>query len=152
MASSRKLLSHLPQGAIIKQKRSREQIDVDQGNLTVSTNKRRRVCAGASKNSSGDARIFRDVVANIVFRPSNSPWMFSVSLSQGQLFDRSIQSIPRISVCRIIPNDSPVFDLVKRGLLDDFRSLLQEGKASLRDHDEQGMPLLHVSLHYVSSS
>ncbi|RBR03583.1 uncharacterized protein FIESC28_11740 [Fusarium coffeatum] len=145
VASSRKLLSHLPQGAIIKQKRIREQIDVDQGYLTISTNKRRRVCSGAPKDSSGNTSTYRDVVANIVFRPSNSPWMFSVSLSQGQLFDRSIQSIPRISVCRIIPNDSPVFDLVKRGLLDDFRSLLQEGKASLRDHDEQGMPLLHYA-------
>ncbi|KAI1060950.1 hypothetical protein LB507_010146 [Fusarium sp. FIESC RH6] len=145
VASSRKLLSHLPQGVIIKQKRIREQIDVDQGYLTISTNKRRRICVAAPKNSSEDASTFRDVVANIVFRPSNSPWMFSVSLSQGQLFDPSIQSIPRISVCRIIPNDSPVFDLVKRGLLDDFRSLLQEGKASLRDHDEQGMPLLHYA-------
>lgn len=151
-ASSRKLLSYLPQGAIIQQKRVREQIDVDHGYLTVSTNKRRRVCAGASKGSSGNTSTFRDVVANIVFRPSNSPWMFSVSLSQGQLFDRSIQSIPRISVCRIIPNDSPVFDLVKRGLLDDFRNLLQEGKASLRDHDEQGMPLLHVCLLCIPSS
>ncbi|CAG7562353.1 unnamed protein product [Fusarium equiseti] len=132
-------------GAIIQQKRVREQIDVGHGYLTVSTNKRRRVCAGAPKGSSGNTSTFRDVVANIVFRPSNSPWMFSVSLSQGQLFDRSIQSIPRISVCRIIPNDSPVFDLVQRGLLDDFRNLLQEGKASLRDHDEQGMPLLHYA-------
>jgi hypothetical protein len=71
--------------------------------------------------------------------------MFSVSLSQGQLFDRSIQSIPRISVCRIVPNDSLVFTLVKEGSLKEFMTMLQEGKASLRDHDEQGMPLLHVS-------
>jgi hypothetical protein len=70
--------------------------------------------------------------------------MFSVSLSQGQLFDRSIQSIPRISICRIVPNDSLVFTLVKQGSLKEFMTMLQEGKASLRDHDEQGMPLLHV--------
>lgn len=70
--------------------------------------------------------------------------MFTVSVSQGQLFDRSIQSIPRISVSPIRPNDSLVFRLVQEGRLDDFRILLGQGKASLRDHDEQGMPLLHV--------
>ncbi|RBR04202.1 hypothetical protein FVER53590_08826 [Fusarium verticillioides] len=141
---SRKLRFQLPHGTVIKQKRMREEIDVDQGYLTISTNKRRRICSGVA-NPSAKVNTFRDVVASIVFRPSNSPWMFSVSLSQGQLFDRSIQSIPRISVCRIVPNDSPVFTLVKQGSLKEFITMLQEGKASLRDHDEQGMPLLHYA-------
>ncbi|KAG5789072.1 hypothetical protein H9Q69_011860 [Fusarium xylarioides] len=141
---SRKIRSQLPHGTIIKQKRLREEIDVDHGYLTISTNKRRRICTGVA-DPSGNVNTFRDVVANIVFRPSDSPWMFSVSLSQGQLFDRSIQSIPRISVCRIVPNDSTVFTLVKQGSLKEFITMLQEGKASLRDHDEQGMPLLHYA-------
>ncbi|KAF5990597.1 hypothetical protein FBULB1_75 [Fusarium bulbicola] len=145
VSGSRKLRSHLPHGTVIKQKRIREEIDVDHGYLTISTNKRRRICTISSSDPSGGVKTFRDVVANIVFRPSNSPWMFSVSLSQGQLFDRSIQSIPRISVCRIVPNDSPVFTLVKQGSLKEFTAMLQEGKASLRDHDEQGMPLLHYA-------
>ncbi|KAF5694406.1 hypothetical protein FDENT_1273 [Fusarium denticulatum] len=143
-SGSRKLRSQLPHGTVIKQKRLREEIDVDHGYLTISTNKRRRICSGVA-DPSGNVNTFRDVVANIVFRPSNSPWMFSVSLSQGQLFDRSIQSIPRISVCRIVPNDSLVFTLVKQGSLKEFTTMLQEGKASLRDHDEQGMPLLHYA-------
>ncbi|QGI69963.1 hypothetical protein CEK26_002296 [Fusarium fujikuroi] len=144
-SGSRKLRSHLPHGTIIKQKRIREEIDVDHGYLTISTNKRRRICTGSSPGSSGSINTFRDVVANLVFRPSSSPWMFSVSLSQGQLFDRSIQSIPRISVCHIVPNDSPVFTLVKQGSLKEFIVMLQDGKASLRDHDEQGMPLPHYA-------
>ncbi|KAI8665653.1 hypothetical protein LRP88_03841 [Fusarium phalaenopsidis] len=135
--------AHLPTGAIIKQKRAREEIDVEYGFLTVSVNKRRRV--SRRSDSSENASIHRDVVANIMFRPSTSPWMFSISVSQGQLFDRSIQSIPRISVCPIIPNGSPVFRLVQEGKLREFRVLLDEGKASLRDHDEQGMPLLHYA-------
>ncbi|KAF4965825.1 hypothetical protein FSARC_6418 [Fusarium sarcochroum] len=143
--SSNKLLSCMPRGTIIKQKRLREEIDANHGYLTISTNKRRRVCQGVTSNSSGNATTFRDVVASIVFRPSNFPWMLSVSLSQGQLFDRSVQSIPRISVCPIVPNDSPVFTLVKQGQLKEFTALLTEGKASLRDHDEQGMPLLHYA-------
>ncbi|EMT71109.1 hypothetical protein NOF04DRAFT_13591 [Fusarium oxysporum II5] len=144
VSGSRKLRSHLPHGTIIKQKRLREEIDVDHGYLTISTNKRRRICT-RDIDASGNVDTFRDVVANIVFRPSNSPWMFLVSLSQGQLFDRSIQSIPRISICRIVPNDSLVFTLVKQGSLKEFMTMLQEGKASLRDHDEQGMPLLHYA-------
>ncbi|KAF4503445.1 hypothetical protein FAGAP_299 [Fusarium agapanthi] len=127
-SGARKLRSHLPHGTIIKQKRIREEIDVDHGYLTISTNKRRRICTSSSSDPSGGVNTFRDVVANIVFRPSNSPWMFSVSFSQGQLFDRSFQSIPRIS-----------------GSLKEFIAMLQEGKASLRDHDEQGMPLLHYA-------
>ncbi|KAF4445332.1 hypothetical protein F53441_10881 [Fusarium austroafricanum] len=142
---SKKLRSYLPHGTIIEQKRRREEIDVDHGRLTISTNKRRRICKGASSSTSGNINTFRDVVANIVFRPSKSPWMFSVSLSQGQLFDRSIQSIPRISVCRIIADNSPVFTLVKNGQLKELKMLLQEGKATLRDHDEQGMSLLHYA-------
>ncbi|KAM6530371.1 hypothetical protein FALCPG4_008498 [Fusarium falciforme] len=137
------LRAHLPTGAIVKQKRAREEIDVEHGFLTVSVNKRRRVFRGS--NSPENASTHRDVVANIMFRPSASPWMFSVSVSQGQLFDRSIQSIPRISVCPIIANGSPVFRLVQEGKLREFRILLDEGKASLRDHDEQGMPLLHYA-------
>ncbi|RMJ14399.1 hypothetical protein CDV36_005951 [Fusarium kuroshium] len=141
--NSTHLRAHLPTGVIIKQKRAREEIDVEHGFLTVSVNKRRRV--SQRSNSSENASTHRDVVANIMFRPSQSPWMFSVSVSQGQLFDRSIQSIPRISVCPIIPNGSPVFRLVQEGKLREFRILLDEGKASLRDHDEQGMPLLHYA-------
>ncbi|EEU38837.1 uncharacterized protein NECHADRAFT_83143 [Fusarium vanettenii 77-13-4] len=141
--NSTHLRAHLPTGAIIRQKRAREEIDVEHGFLTVSVNKRRRV--SRRPNSSENASTHRDVVANIMFRPSQSPWMFSVSVSQGQLFDRSIQSIPRISVCPIIPNGSPVFRLVQEGKLREFRVLLDEGKASLRDHDEQGMPLLHYA-------
>ncbi|RSL41948.1 hypothetical protein CEP54_015656 [Fusarium duplospermum] len=141
--NSTHLRAHLPTGAIIKQKRAREEIDVEHGFLTVSVNKRRRI--SHRPNSSENASTHQDVVANIMFRPSQSPWMFSVSVSQGQLFDRSIQSIPRISVCPIIPNGSPVFRLVQEGKLREFRILLEEGKASLRDHDEQGMPLLHYA-------
>lgn len=109
--NSAHLRAHLPAGAIIKQKRAREEINVKHGSLTVSVNKRRRLSQRSSHSE--DARTHRDVVANIRFRPSDSPWMFSVLVSQGQLYDRSIQSILRISVCPIIPNESPVFRLVQ---------------------------------------
>ncbi|KAH6886950.1 hypothetical protein B0T10DRAFT_490532 [Thelonectria olida] len=143
--SSKQFLACLPSEAVIKQKRVREQINLDHGYLTISTNKRRRICQTSKPDSSGNMSTYRDVVANIMFRPSTSPWMFAVSVSQGQLFDRSMQSIPRISICPILPNDSPVFRLVQGGQLDELRILLDERKASLRDHDEQGMPLLHYA-------
>ncbi|POR38554.1 hypothetical protein TPAR_01252 [Tolypocladium paradoxum] len=143
--NSNQLLADLPGGTVIKQKRLREEINVNYGYFTITTNKRRRICRAPVPDSSGNASSHGDVMANLMFRPSDSSWMFTVSVSQGQLFDRSTQSIPRISVSPILPNDSLVFRLVQEGRLDDFRILLDEGKASLRDHDEQGMPLLHYA-------
>jgi hypothetical protein len=53
--------------------------------------------------------------------------------------------IPRLSINNIIPADSLVFTLVKRGRMAEFQELLMSGKASLRDHDEYGTSLLFVS-------
>lgn len=85
------------------------------------------------------------MVASITFRPSDENWMLNISAFQSQIFGGSVQSIPRISVSPIVPNDSLVFRLVREGQLEEFLMLLAEGKASIRDHDEQGMSLLHVS-------
>jgi hypothetical protein len=44
-----------------------------------------------------------------------------------------------------LPNDSPIFSLVENGDMDGLLSLLSQGKASLRDRNSFGTPLLHVS-------
>lgn len=80
---SNRLLACLPQNTVIKQKRLREEISVNSGYLTISTNKRRRVARTSESDSSGSVGTHRDVIANITFRPSDSPWMFTVSVSQG---------------------------------------------------------------------
>ena len=58
-------------------------------------------------------------------------------------------SIPVLWVNNVVPADSPVFSVVKEGRLEEFMELLQDGRASLRDHDEYGASLLHVSIFFV---
>ena len=53
-------------------------------------------------------------------------------------------AIPRLSVHNIIPNNSPVFDVVRSGYLARFEEMLRKGEASLRDQDEHGASLLFV--------
>jgi len=54
--------------------------------------------------------------------------------------------VPRLSINPILPKDSLIFKLVGEGKLAEFKSLLEAGEASLRDHDETGQSLLHVSI------
>ncbi|KNB08957.1 hypothetical protein FOXG_09640 [Fusarium oxysporum f. sp. lycopersici 4287] len=83
---------------------------------------------------------------------SNSTSYSSVTEDDAKAFGRDLKlieglilSAPIIAINQSVPNDSLVFTLVKQGSLKEFMTMLQEGKASLRDHDEQGMPLLHYA-------
>jgi hypothetical protein len=53
--------------------------------------------------------------------------------------------VPSISLYRSIPSHSEVFRCIRTGSLDQLIQLLNKGKASLRDRDEAGASLLHVS-------
>jgi hypothetical protein len=51
---------------------------------------------------------------------------------------------PVISVGKTLPFDSPVFNIVESGDVDQLRRLLAERQCTLRDRDINGTPLLHV--------
>lgn len=53
-------------------------------------------------------------------------------------------SISQITVNRVLPYDSRVFQVIKDGDLRELRRMLGNGEASLRDHDEYGASLLFV--------
>lgn len=55
-------------------------------------------------------------------------------------------AIPRLCVNNVVPNNSPVFEVVKKGELARFEEMLRQGEASLRDQDEDGSSLLFVSI------
>ncbi len=69
-----------------------------------------------------------------------------VHIRQTYSDDGIFSGIPHLSVHNVLPMDSPVFEIVRQGRLREFQVLLQEGKASLRDQDEYGASLLHVSV------
>ncbi|KAJ4307425.1 hypothetical protein N0V84_012746 [Fusarium piperis] len=148
MQGPRTILASVPERVRIKQKRLREEIGIDCGVLTVTTNKRRRlICEKTSESSLDKGSPLGDVVAGLLFRPTNHEITIHVSVTQGQLFDHYVQSIPRISINPIIPRSSPVFDIVKQGRIDEFRVMLAKGKTNVRVQDERGTGLLHAGLH-----
>jgi len=55
-------------------------------------------------------------------------------------------AIPRLFVNNIIPKNSPVFDIVRKGELVKLQRMLVRGEASLRDQDEHGASLLFVGV------
>jgi hypothetical protein len=69
----------------------------------------------------------------------------TVYLHQRTMADGFLSLYPSILVGRIRPDDSPIFRFVMAGNIDGLLSLLSENKASLRDCDSLGTPLLHVS-------
>ena len=52
---------------------------------------------------------------------------------------------PVILAYRIVPNGSEVFDMIENDDLEGLKSLLADGKATIRDYDEFVTTLLHVS-------
>lgn len=116
------------------------------GNLEVATRSRRFVTPRDEHN-----RLHADTLefmATIKFVPSDPRLKAVIAAS---LHQRStpygFESLhPTISICAIIPDDSPVFLFVRRGDLNGLVNLFRQGKASLRDRDSRGTPLLHVGV------
>lgn len=73
--------------------------------------------------------------------------MLCASLTRQELFANGMTCISRLQVNRVLPVGSPVFKLVKQGDLQGLKKMLQDGEASLQDHDEYGASLLFVSTH-----
>ncbi len=71
-----------------------------------------------------------------------------LDMRQTHSHDGVFSAIPHLLVYNVLPADSPVFSIVQGGRLREFQALLREGKASLRDQDEYGAPLLFVSLSF----
>ncbi|KAB5567032.1 ankyrin repeat-containing domain protein [Coniochaeta sp. 2T2.1] len=88
--------------------------------------------------------ISRETKTQITFIPkrNSTRHVFQAVLHQYHDDGGSYNAIPRLWVNSIRPSDSPLFKIVEEGRLDDFREMLMTGKASLRDHDEAGAPLL----------
>ncbi|KAM6527667.1 hypothetical protein FALCPG4_008717 [Fusarium falciforme] len=131
MQGPRTILASVPKRVGIKQKRLREEIGIDCGILTITTNKRKRlVYEKTSEGPLDKEQSHGDVVAGLSFRPTNHALTIHISVTQGQLFDHCVQSIPRSSINPIIPRGSPVFDIVRQGRIHEFRVMLAEGKTN----------------------
>ena len=136
------------------QDRQRKEFNVGGGCLTVTTTKRkyrlresnRRTCMGTSnKEDEADVEDFSAKLEFVPAQRSAERRMLAMSIHQRDLMNELILTIPNIFVSWVRPNDSQVFQLVTDGNLNGLRNSLEQGTASVRDHDESGRSLLFVS-------
>ncbi|KAI9666158.1 MAG: hypothetical protein M1821_004093 [Bathelium mastoideum] len=138
-------IAPLPSGAMLRQQRKRKDIDFESGTLTIATNKRQQCQILPYQTTTiDDSSREREFIAQLVFKPKNLRSMLTISVNQLQTLQGGFLSIPRLSVNNILPKDALVFKVAAGGQVEQLKSLLAEGKASLRDHDTNGWSLLHT--------
>lgn len=74
----------------------------------------------------------------------------ALTFSQEQWQTGSLLSIPRLSIRRIIPDDSEIFDAIKRNSLEDVSLLFRENKFFVTDRKPNGRSLLSVRFYDLS--
>ncbi|KAI0455707.1 ankyrin repeat-containing domain protein [Xylaria acuta] len=93
-------------------------------------------------NSTGMDYTCCTMVLSFIPRDPRQFAMIVASATQRRTAKESITPISRLAVNRVLPVGSRVFTIVKNGRLQELQAMLQEGKATLRDHDEYGASLL----------
>ena len=100
------------------------------------------------KSVSGDLPT-EELTTRVSFIPTKQQrvqQMFRITSHQSYGHSSVVSSFPMLNVNRVLPASAPVFSIVKEGRLHEFKELLRSNRASIRDHDEYGASLLHVSL------
>ncbi|CAO2648891.1 Nn.00g098400.m01.CDS01 [Neocucurbitaria sp. VM-36] len=81
-----------------------------------------------------------------VIEKSKYPTMLVAYLCHIQVQNGFSSLNPVISIGKMLPNDSPLFDIVMRGDVDELKRLLLQRQCTLWDRDSYGTPLLHYAM------
>lgn len=134
----------------ITQKQTYAEIQIeDFGSLSLRFAERTRALPRVVKDPKYRNTTYFDHVMTATFMPYD-PKKFNMivaSTLERSGWAAATLTISRLDVNRILPANSPVFKVVQEDRLEEFRAMLQNGEASLRDHDEFGANLLMVSMH-----
>ncbi|KAK3695846.1 hypothetical protein B0T22DRAFT_438783 [Podospora appendiculata] len=143
---NQELVQTTPEGwpcdTFLGQDQRRKEFVSPHGVLTVSsTTRRRRYISGPVEKE------LKDFLSTMTFKPANDQLTFFIKASfhQKQAVKGFFSITPSISVSPRRPNNSPIFDCVENGRMDELLGLLGEGLASLRDRDEKGASLLYYA-------
>ncbi|KAI0805511.1 ankyrin [Xylaria sp. FL0064] len=132
----------------ITQKQTYAEIQVtDLGTLTLRVTKRTQASSTIVEDTRPHGARYSDHAMVVTFMPYD-PSKFNMivaSTLQRNFWGNAAPSISRLDVNRVLPRDAPVFEVIRQGRLEKFREMLQNGEASLRDHDEFGANLLMYS-------
>ncbi|QKX58645.1 uncharacterized protein TRUGW13939_05772 [Talaromyces rugulosus] len=139
-----------------QQESSYNRIDIGIGKLTVRFNKRTRPLRITRKDESFHLQTDRDLTdysMTVLFTPTNPQrfHMLVASFFEEEIYHekmqrRSISSISRLTVNRVLPNDSPIFLLVRMGYLSTVQEMIFNDPSLLRCHDDNGRSLLFFSM------
>ncbi|CAG7559085.1 unnamed protein product [Fusarium equiseti] len=128
----------------ILQERKRKELHTNDAVITVATAKRREKLLFVSEDAPANDLYSRGFCGTLTLKSKTKKKMVTLSVQQSQLlFDRFTSLLPRVVVCNILPNNSPVFNVASNGSVEDLMKLIVENKASLDDHDEDGWSLMH---------
>ncbi|RFN43296.1 hypothetical protein FIE12Z_12486 [Fusarium flagelliforme] len=128
----------------IFQERKRKELHTNDAVITVATAKRREKLLFVSEDAPANDLYSRGFCGSLTLKSKTKKKMVTLSVQQSQLlFDRFTSLLPRVIVCNILPNNSPVFNVASNGSVEDLMKLIVENKASLEDHDEDGWSLMH---------
>ncbi|KAK8057368.1 ankyrin repeat-containing domain protein [Apiospora saccharicola] len=146
--NQRSLKRQKPTCGMLKTSRSYTTIKLDIGTMTLAYAKRQHCFTTDLTRPS-----LTDYAISATFLPAD-PSRFHMIVAtaiqeQGHL--GVLSSISSLSVNRVVPSDSRVFDVVEAGDLDELKDMLNKGEASLRDHDESGGSLLMVCIYYSAA-
>ncbi|OTA60082.1 ankyrin [Hypoxylon sp. EC38] len=132
---------------IIKRTRGYQKVRMKIGTLALMFDHRK--WSPRADDSSHDAtdETYSDYTITSTFFPDDPRrfHMLVASTFQHEIRRGAVSSISRLAVNRVLPIDSRVFEVVKDGDLHELQRMLQNGEASLRDHDEHGASLLLYS-------
>ncbi|KAF5569192.1 hypothetical protein FPANT_13964 [Fusarium pseudoanthophilum] len=132
---------------LISQEPKRKAFETGDGVITVVTAKRRRKLSSGGENENAKTAAGRDFHAKLTYTSKSTKKMLRLSVNQGQLlFDSFSSMLPSIVVCNIKPRDSLVFDVARKGSVQDLLKLIEGGEANIHDHDTYGWSLLHHSV------
>lgn len=148
--------SRLPEHQKIIQRRNRKEIALPKCKATITVTEKQIQSLNRALNRLETRPTTIDFSAHIkaVIETSDSPAVLVAYLRQIQLKNGYSFLNPVISIGRTLPDDSPVFEIVKRGDVEQLRRLLEcedARKVTLRDRDSRGTPLLHVSIEYLTA-
>ncbi|KAI2468980.1 ankyrin [Annulohypoxylon bovei var. microspora] len=137
---------HLPYEAM-KQKRIYQKIRMNIGTLTLMFSHGTRLSRTIESCQDMQENSYSDYVITTTFLPYDPRrfHMLIASTFQHEVGRGIVSSISRLAVNRVLPRSSRIFKVVQKGDLLKLRRMLQNGEASLRDHDEDGGSLLFYS-------
>lgn len=119
--------------------------------ITVCSSTRRRLQQSFSRHAeSSEDHIITHTVTLIPRKKRHRRFALKASFLQTQAAQGFWTVPPSIVFSPILPNDSPVFQYILDGEMDEFLRLLRSGGTWLQARDENGTSLLHVSLHLLS--